>query len=130
MVMASRNSRPRTGGPAGALIDWSAVWAEHGRWLCTVVSARAVTVQPAPSQAWVLSPHTTDFMAWQRAAPAIEPSKKPAEPAANSPAGSAPLDQVEKQLKSLTYELEQLRKVIEELRRSPAGQSAKPDGEQ
>ena len=38
--MASGNSRPSSGGPAGAPIDWSAVWAEHGRWLRTVVMAR------------------------------------------------------------------------------------------
>jgi len=38
--MASSNSRPTSGGPAGAPIDWSAVWAEHGRWLRTVVIAR------------------------------------------------------------------------------------------
>ena len=38
--MASSNSRPTPGDPAGAPIDWSGVWADHGRWLRTVVQAR------------------------------------------------------------------------------------------
>ncbi len=38
--MTASNSRPTPGGPAGAPIDWSAVWAEHDRWLRTVVQAR------------------------------------------------------------------------------------------
>src|SRR5262245_23603022 len=38
--MASSNSQFTPGDPAGASIDWSAVWAEHGRWLRTVVLAR------------------------------------------------------------------------------------------
>jgi RNA polymerase sigma factor (sigma-70 family) len=40
IVMAFWNSKPAPGGSANAAIDWSAVWAEHGRWLRTVVLAR------------------------------------------------------------------------------------------
>jgi hypothetical protein len=102
-------------------------------------TTRAVTVQPAPAnRAWVpVSPHAIDYLPSQPlvpvtppAAPAAPAPEKPAESTGQTPATSAPLDQVDKQLRTLTQELEQLRKVIDELRKSPAGQPPKPEGEQ
>ena len=101
-----------------------------------VPTTRAVTVQPAPAHRARVSvqPFTSQrrYDVHQFTAPAADQpaTDKPSESTAQTTPAGAALEQVDKQLKSLTQELEQLRKVIDDLRKSQPSQPTKPDGEQ